>query len=68
MAGEIVMREAREKGVNVLPVDSEHNAIFQCLEGNERLSDDSPPHPDRVRRTVPRNPAKGFRVDHRNRR
>ena len=34
MAGEIVMREAREKGVHVLPVDSEHNAIFQCLEGS----------------------------------
>jgi 1-deoxy-D-xylulose-5-phosphate reductoisomerase len=33
MAGEIVMREARGNGVNVLPVDSEHNAIFQCLEG-----------------------------------
>ena len=33
MAGEIVMREARENGVQVLPVDSEHNAIFQCLEG-----------------------------------
>jgi 1-deoxy-D-xylulose-5-phosphate reductoisomerase len=33
MAGEIVMRKARENGVNVLPVDSEHNAIFQCLGG-----------------------------------
>jgi len=33
MAGEIVMREARANGVHVLPVDSEHNAIFQCLEG-----------------------------------
>src|SRR6266853_1406540 len=33
MAGEIVMRKAREKGVHVLPVDSEHNAIFQCLDG-----------------------------------
>jgi 1-deoxy-D-xylulose-5-phosphate reductoisomerase len=32
MAGEIVMREARQKGVQVLPVDSEHNAIFQCLD------------------------------------
>jgi 1-deoxy-D-xylulose-5-phosphate reductoisomerase len=32
MAGEIVMREAREESVHVLPVDSEHNAIFQCLE------------------------------------
>jgi 1-deoxy-D-xylulose-5-phosphate reductoisomerase len=33
MAGEIVMREARAKCVQVLPVDSEHNAIFQCLDG-----------------------------------
>src|SRR5436190_13558023 len=32
MAGEIVMREAKAKGVQVLPVDSEHNAIFQCLD------------------------------------
>jgi 1-deoxy-D-xylulose-5-phosphate reductoisomerase len=32
MAGEIVMAAARERGVKVLPVDSEHNAIFQCLE------------------------------------
>jgi 1-deoxy-D-xylulose-5-phosphate reductoisomerase len=33
MAGEIVMTHAQNKGVLVLPVDSEHNAIFQCLEG-----------------------------------
>jgi len=33
MAGEIVMSAATAKGVNVLPVDSEHNAIFQCLDG-----------------------------------
>jgi 1-deoxy-D-xylulose-5-phosphate reductoisomerase len=32
MAGEIVMDAVREKGVMVLPVDSEHNAIFQCLD------------------------------------
>ena len=31
MAGEVVMNRAREKGINVLPVDSEHNAIYQCL-------------------------------------
>jgi 1-deoxy-D-xylulose-5-phosphate reductoisomerase len=37
MAGEIVTREARENGINVLPVDSEHNAIFQCLEGKSSL-------------------------------
>lgn len=31
MAGELVMKRAKEVGVHVLPVDSEHNAIFQCL-------------------------------------
>jgi 1-deoxy-D-xylulose-5-phosphate reductoisomerase len=31
MAGSIVMRRARERGVAVLPVDSEHNAIHQCV-------------------------------------
>jgi 1-deoxy-D-xylulose-5-phosphate reductoisomerase len=35
MAGGIVMEAARRKSVNVLPVDSEHNAIFQCLEGRD---------------------------------
>jgi 1-deoxy-D-xylulose-5-phosphate reductoisomerase len=36
MAGEIVMRDAARKGVQILPVDSEHNAIFQCLDGRVR--------------------------------
>ncbi len=31
--GELVMRKVREKGVRLLPVDSEHSAIFQCLQG-----------------------------------
>ncbi|MEG0642242.1 MAG: 1-deoxy-D-xylulose-5-phosphate reductoisomerase [Clostridium sp.] len=34
-AGDIVMKEARKYGVKILPVDSEHGAIFQCLRGNE---------------------------------
>ncbi len=34
MAGEIVMKTAAEKGVNILPIDSEHSAIFQCLQGS----------------------------------
>src|SRR5438874_2693353 len=38
MAGEIVMREARERGVRVLAVDSEHSAIFQCLDGKPAAS------------------------------
>ncbi len=33
MAGEIVMGAAAKKNLRVLPVDSEHNAIFQCLDG-----------------------------------
>ena len=35
MAGEIFVKAAKEKGVRLLPVDSEHSAIFQCLQGNQ---------------------------------
>lgn len=35
-AGDIVMREARERGVTILPVDSEHCAIHECLRSGER--------------------------------
>ncbi|MFL5655572.1 MAG: 1-deoxy-D-xylulose-5-phosphate reductoisomerase [Ktedonobacteraceae bacterium] len=38
MAGHLVMREAERAGVPVLPVDSEHSAIWQCLRG-ERISE-----------------------------
>ena len=43
MAGGLVMNAARRQGVNVLPVDSEHNAIHQCLDGR--------PH-DQIKRLV----------------
>jgi 1-deoxy-D-xylulose-5-phosphate reductoisomerase len=33
-AGELVMRAAKERGAQILPVDSEHSAIFQCLSGS----------------------------------
>lgn len=33
-AGHLVMKAAREKGVAIIPVDSEHSAIYQCLQGN----------------------------------
>ena len=36
MAGELVMGRAAEKGVQILPIDSEHSAIFQCLQGQRR--------------------------------
>lgn len=35
VAGELVMQRAREKGVMIVPVDSEHSAIFQCLVGED---------------------------------
>lgn len=35
VAGDIVMREAKENKANIIPVDSEHSAIFQCLVGEE---------------------------------
>lgn len=42
-AGEYVMERARVNGVSILPVDSEHSALFQCLEGKE---------PSEVRRLI----------------
>ena len=36
MSGELFVREARKRGARLLPVDSEHSAVFQCLEGNRR--------------------------------
>lgn len=35
-AGSVIMPLAKEKGVNILPVDSEHSALFQALQGNDR--------------------------------
>lgn len=37
-AGDIVMAKAKEKNVKILPVDSEHSAIFQCLDGRSDLN------------------------------
>jgi len=36
MAGELVMKKALDCGINIFPVDSEHSAIFQCLEGQRK--------------------------------
>ena len=36
-AGHIIMSLAKEKGIRILPVDSEHSAIFQCLNGENRV-------------------------------
>ena len=36
MAGDLVMNEARRAHAKIIPIDSEHNAIFQCLEGKKK--------------------------------
>jgi len=36
VAGELIMKEAKKRSVKILPVDSEHGAVFQCLQGNDR--------------------------------
>jgi 1-deoxy-D-xylulose-5-phosphate reductoisomerase len=36
MAGEIVIREARKYGAKIIPVDSEHSAVFQCIHGHDK--------------------------------
>ncbi|HRO41928.1 MAG TPA: 1-deoxy-D-xylulose-5-phosphate reductoisomerase [Flavipsychrobacter sp.] len=38
VAGEIVMQRAAEKGVRIIPVDSEHSAIYQCLVGEQWIN------------------------------
>ena len=53
MAGGLVMDRARARGVAILPVDSEHNAIHQCLHGHQAAGR-AAAHPDRLRRAVPR--------------
>ena len=35
VAGDVVMKKAAEKGISIIPVDSEHSAIFQCLVGEQ---------------------------------
>ncbi|MCB1180845.1 MAG: 1-deoxy-D-xylulose-5-phosphate reductoisomerase [Chlamydiia bacterium] len=37
-AGEFVMKRAKSKGAHILPIDSEHSALFQCLLGEERAN------------------------------
>jgi 1-deoxy-D-xylulose-5-phosphate reductoisomerase len=40
MAGELFVKAAKARGVRLLPVDSEHSAIFQCLQGGDRAEVD----------------------------
>lgn len=40
MAGDLVMAAAAARNIRILPVDSEHSAIFQCIAGNRRMDVD----------------------------
>ena len=52
-AGHIIMPLAKEYNVKILPVDSEHSAIFQSLNGETENTDRQNPA-DSIRRSVPR--------------
>lgn len=54
-AGHIIMPLARERGAQILPVDSEHSAIFQCLHGEEKR------RVSRILLTASGGPFRGFR-------
>ena len=51
MAGELVRRAAREGGGEIVPVDSEHCAVLQCVTGRSEGLAAADPH--RLRRAVP---------------
>ena len=51
VAGEVITGAVRDSGVRLLPVDSEHNAIFQCLEGRPRENREAD-YPHRLGRAV----------------
>ena len=57
MAGELFTAEAARRGVPVYPVDSEHNALYQCLQGEERENVES------LVLTASGGPFRGFRAD-----
>ncbi|MCL2577776.1 MAG: 1-deoxy-D-xylulose-5-phosphate reductoisomerase [Defluviitaleaceae bacterium] len=52
-AGELVMNIAREKGIRITPIDSEHSAIWQCLQGSSAL-------PEKIILTASGGPFRGW--------
>jgi 1-deoxy-D-xylulose-5-phosphate reductoisomerase len=54
VAGELIMALAKEKKVNILPVDSEHSAVFQCLVGENHNS------PEKIILTCSGGPFRGY--------
>ncbi|QDH70635.1 1-deoxy-D-xylulose-5-phosphate reductoisomerase [Marilutibacter alkalisoli] len=56
LAGELLMRAAHEGGATIVPIDSEHNAIFQCLQGRQ---DDGSGEVSRITLTASGGPFRG---------
>lgn len=56
-AGEIVIKAAEQRGVDIIPVDSEHSAIFQCLNGERRSE------VERIILTASGGPFRGRKID-----
>jgi 1-deoxy-D-xylulose-5-phosphate reductoisomerase len=56
MAGEIITREAKKSGARLLPIDSEHSAIWQCLNGESQP-------PKRILLTASGGPFRGFSTE-----
>ena len=44
VGGELVKRALRKYGVSLYPIDSEHSAVFQCLQGNKKRTGQAPDH------------------------
>jgi 1-deoxy-D-xylulose-5-phosphate reductoisomerase len=61
-AGELVMRRAKERNSAIIPVDSEHSAIFQCIQANCAVGD-SASDVDRIVLTASGGPFFGFSRD-----
>jgi 1-deoxy-D-xylulose-5-phosphate reductoisomerase len=60
MAGPLVIKRANEKNVNIIPVDSEHSAIFHLLEGHYK---DNPDNLDEVILTASGGPFRNFSIE-----
>ena len=70
MAGRLFLETCRQSGVDLLPIDSEHNALFQCLPPRHRPvragtgRSREAPDPDGLRRTVPHDSHRGAGCGH----
>ena len=59
VAGEMIIQEAKARGVQIIPVDSEHSAIYQCLIGEEQR-DEKKPLLEKILLTASGGPFRGF--------